>query len=620
MKKDIIEVKNVVEFGDRLNGVNKDKFLKKSLVVYCRVSTKQQIKSNSLNDQRDKGIEFFQNDKQFNDYENILVLREEGKSGDDYNEDDNNSLVKRQLFTLILNNLKHIKHIWVLDSNRLCRNSMVMGTIVKDFRNHKVMCYINGVKKDMESDDNRFYIQLMGIIDEIENEKRFQRGLMGKLTSIRSGKWWGGRYQYGYRKGKMNGEILIDEIQSITVVNIFNLYKNGKSLKDIIIHLQINNIKSPISESGEWNRGTLRNMLRNQIYIGKKTYVVKLRKDISKERCIELGEYEKVDVINLPKIIDDNLFYDVQRLMSEQNVIINKKRNTKYEYLLSHKLYCGNCNNTMKTVRDLKRNINVYRCNYVEKQWNYVSDKHLKCGRGFTKSVNINVVEKLVWDEIVNTFKNSYIIKEQFKTDYLSIKYKERDEPLNRIDDLKVEIENCNKRIKIINERKNEFLSKWIIDEMEESVKIRLMREVDGKIKIMNNKLSQLELEIINISDEVKWYDWLIEFDKKYDDIKDLVSIEDKRKFIDECINKIDVCWDSITKTHTIKVYFKLNIVKDIREKIGRYKFKVSEGLNVSEISNIKSNKLCRKIKNEKPPNTVLSNHSTVTLLARLRG
>ena len=121
-----------------------------------------------------------------------------------------------------------------------------------------------------------------------------------------------------------------------------------------------------------------------------------------------------------------------------------------------------------------------------------------------------------------------------------------------------------------------------------------------------------MELEIINISDEVKWYDWLIEFDKKYDDIKDLVSIEDKRKFIDECINKIDVCWDSITKTHTIKVYFKLNIVKDIREKIGRYKFKVSEGLNVSEISNIKSNKLCRKIKNEKPPNTVLSNHSTV--------
>ena len=81
MKKDIIEVKNVVEFGDRLNGINKDKFLKKSLVVYCRVSTKQQIKSNSLNDQRDKGIEFFQNDKQFNDYENILVLREEGKSG-----------------------------------------------------------------------------------------------------------------------------------------------------------------------------------------------------------------------------------------------------------------------------------------------------------------------------------------------------------------------------------------------------------------------------------------------------------------------------------------------------------------------------------------------------------
>ena len=52
----------------------------------------------------------------------------------------------------------------------------------------------------------------MNLVDEIENEKRFYRGLIGKLSSIKRNNHWGGPHQYGYKKGNKNGKIVLDNI------------------------------------------------------------------------------------------------------------------------------------------------------------------------------------------------------------------------------------------------------------------------------------------------------------------------------------------------------------------------------------------------------------------------
>ena len=82
------------------------------------------------------------------------------------------------------------------------------------------------------------------------------------------------------------------------------MYLNGNSIKDIIIYLNKENVKPPKSDKMIWNSVTIRNILCNETYIGKKTYIVKKLKGETKSRCIEFGQIEEITQTNLPKIVD----------------------------------------------------------------------------------------------------------------------------------------------------------------------------------------------------------------------------------------------------------------------------------------------------------------------------
>ena len=109
MKKYII--KNVNDIFD--NNID-DKVLSNSVIVYVRVSTVSQIEGSSLDYQQKLGIEFFENsDIKF---DNIIVLREEGKSGDDIVYDENGDYLRREMISLLMVNWveKKVKNILVL--------------------------------------------------------------------------------------------------------------------------------------------------------------------------------------------------------------------------------------------------------------------------------------------------------------------------------------------------------------------------------------------------------------------------------------------------------------------------------------------------------------------------
>ena len=61
-KKIIIEVRDIIEYVEKVEHQPKS-LLRNSVIVYCRVSTTQQTKGESLNDQQKWGIEFFKNQK-----------------------------------------------------------------------------------------------------------------------------------------------------------------------------------------------------------------------------------------------------------------------------------------------------------------------------------------------------------------------------------------------------------------------------------------------------------------------------------------------------------------------------------------------------------------------------
>ncbi len=120
------------------------------------------------------------------------------------------------------------------------------------------------------------------------------------------------------------------------------------------------------------------------------------------------------------------------------------------------------------------------------------------------------------------------------------------------------------------------------------------------KIKDISEKIIDVENDIKGIEKNIKWFDWLKDFDKQFEKISQYKSIEEKRRFLKKYVNRVEVTYNTSNKTHHIKIFFKFHIVNDKRIRKEKYKFEVLNRMNYSEINNIKSQKIKHLINNKK--------------------
>jgi len=600
MKDNILVIRSM---NDYVDSDITDNHFKNSVVVYCRVSTIGQIKGTSLDSQQNKGIEFFE--KSNIKFKNILVFRDEGKSGDDYDNSNVDSIVIRDLLNVIISKIEQnlVKHFWVIDSDRLSRSTELSSIIYKTFGDNDCNYYILNERKDVNSLSGGLVLKILTVFDEYENHKRFQKSTLGKIEHLKKNKWYGGNYPYGFIKGKGKGEILIDKSKSKYVKKIFELFNEGCSIKELIKYLNKEKVLPPKSIKKVWNEGTLRNILRSELYIGKNTVTQKLLKNRSREYCIEKN---KVVTINqtFPKIIkNQKLFDEVQIKMNNLVKNSNADRRIKNNYLLKGLVFCGNCGSSMKINVNKNKDWKVYCCSYIEKKWKDISDSIPKCGKSFSKQIHIGVVEDLVWNEVLDTFKNSYIIKERFKNETLPNKLKNREQPLNQIKTYNKSISNYFEKIEKLNNSKIELFREKLTLKLSISEYESLESSVDEEIEFCQNKIIEKEKEIEITNNGIIWYDWLEDFDNQYNTIKSYKTFEEKREFIHKFVDKINVYWDNISNTHKLVVTFKLKIVKDKRINKEKYMFKVVNGQNesvIDDINSTKHNKLLKQKSNLK--------------------
>ena len=133
-------------------------------------------------------------------------------------------------------------------------------------------------------------LKILTVFDEYENHKRFQKSYIGKIENMKKGKWNGGNYPFGYRKGDFNGHIIIDKFESKYVKKIFELFNSGKSIRDIVLFLNKNNVQPPKTDKSVWNEGTIRNILRSKKYIGEHTVLTKTNKHLSISLFFPIGK------------------------------------------------------------------------------------------------------------------------------------------------------------------------------------------------------------------------------------------------------------------------------------------------------------------------------------------
>lgn len=226
----------------------------------------------------------------------------------------------------------------------------------------------------------------------------------------------GGHVPLGYKL--VNHKFVIDPATAHIVQEAFQLYANGETIAEIC---RIFNAKGYRTAKGSvFNRNSFKSMFRNTRYIGIYTY---------KDLVIENG---------IPAIIDKDLFEAVGRRLSK-NAEAPARGKAKVDYLLSGKLFCGHCGNSMNGDSGTGKNgtvHNYYTC-YGRKRLKNCNKKYLQ--KEYIERIVSQEAAALLTDECIDELATMAVsqsdrdLRENTRIPELTDKLNEIDSAINNI-------------------------------------------------------------------------------------------------------------------------------------------------------------------------------------------
>jgi len=445
------------------------------LAIYLRLS-RESDDSMSIENQRREAIKFAK-ENGFDDY--FRIYNEgEGLSG-------GLELYKRPKFQEMLNDMRSnlITAVYTRKQERLERNTVTWGTFLSVVDKHKIKVYYSSVLQDLLTAEGRMLANIVSTTNAYAIEKQSfltKRALHGNLEV---GKSRGGIMAYGFTKDAERN-VIIDEVEAEVIREIYNHCLNGKGTRAIATILNKKNIKTRYQKIGEgsiklvhkdtgkeyyklksevmWAQNTIRNILRNEIYIGRKYF----------------GKDDERKIYNYPIIIDEATWQEVQTILTSNRKTTGKK--VEHRYLLKGLLECGRCGRNY--YGKINKNTNIYMCS--SKRF-----PKINCGN---RGINITQLERYVWERL-------FVLQDLITplTEYLEHRKEE---------DKVVEIQ---KKISYIDNKLNEVSSKrkraikLVIDGVirEEEIKNNLEElERDARDLIIQKKNFESQIELFTNS------------------------------------------------------------------------------------------------------------------------
>ncbi len=149
-----------------------------------------------------------------------------------------------------------------------------------------------------------------------QNIRRGQRASAAKAQST------GGNRPLGYKTGS-DKKFIIDPETAPTVRLVYDLYAQGQTMAQIIRTLNAKGLRT--IRGRPFTNNSLRTLLKNEKYIGVYTYKDEIRTEDT-----------------IPPIVEPEVFYKVQEML-KYNQKAAAHKNSKADYLLTEKLFCGRC-------------------------------------------------------------------------------------------------------------------------------------------------------------------------------------------------------------------------------------------------------------------------------------
>ena len=479
--------------------------------LYLRKSSGLEDNINLLN-QKDVGIEFCKvNNFEYEVYSEVI-------SGGDLDRIEFNKMIKDCEDGLL-------SGVWVFKYDRLERNmeSMIL------FRNvcvkYGIKFWVGNEEYNLNDNQDRLNIGFRSLISEDERYRIRDRVVRGKKFKLRDGKYIIGRMRYGYDVNK--GIVSVNKEESKIVKWIYKiyLYKSVNSYSEV--ELRLNN-KFRLHTNYIFKSGSvigvnkIRKILKDDLYLG----YLKMKFDG------EEFEFNFDSIIS----VEDNL--KVKLKIKELNSL-RKRKSIEDDFLLKGKIFCNCCKNIMWVVgSNMKKYYRYYSCsvevNKINIRNNY-RNKEIKvdCKSILRNKINLEKVEKIVWDCLFDVLLNSKNILDEYGKKYKDDRINEKNY-LNKIKSYEIKkVDRKEIFLDVVKKLGNDDILSDVL-ELEKRKYLSDIVDFDNNIRELNEYIDKL----IVLDDKD-----LLE-DRIKDDLKLIYEdtrFKNKKRFLDKYVESVYV-------------------------------------------------------------------------------
>lgn len=288
--------------------MSKDKML---VCGYARVSTDNQLENYSIDEQTAR-LEAYCAAKGW------ALLKTYVDGG--YSGGNTNRPALQQLLKAVRES--EIDAVVVYKLDRLSRSQKDTLTLIEDeLLAHGTDFVSINENFDTSTPFGRAMIGILSVFAQLEKDQITERFTMGRIARGKAGYFHGGgNAPTGY--DYVNGQLQVNEYEAIQVREVFSLFTAGKSIN--AIYRIVNN-----KYETKWTATKVRNVLKNNIYIGKVKYLGQ--------------EYQGAHA----PIVDEAVFQTANRILNSferENAKTSSQRTPfRAGFLLSGLVYCGRC-------------------------------------------------------------------------------------------------------------------------------------------------------------------------------------------------------------------------------------------------------------------------------------
>jgi site-specific DNA recombinase len=321
--------------------------------IYVRVSTEEQaqVVDGSIDSQQHR-LKFFiefKNGQEKNWGKVVETYIDDGYSAKD---------TKRPAYQRMMKDIHagKVNLILVTDISRLSRNIADFCLLLKDLEERKAKFFSAKEQFDTSTPAGEMMIYNMINLAQFERKQTSERVSINFHSRALRGLLNNGVSMLGFEKDPTNsGKLIVIKEEVAHAQKIFKEYLKNSSIQATANFLNDNGIKPKATQNkkqrhvieGRWTVGSIRSVLTNLAYIGKRE-VNRMNKDEDQGYLKPWQRYQIVDA-SWKGIIDEEDFYLVQKLLEENKKMERtrlKGASPKF-YLLSGIIRCGECDRAL---------------------------------------------------------------------------------------------------------------------------------------------------------------------------------------------------------------------------------------------------------------------------------